>query len=143
MGARGTPFQQAGLFDQENAHAEEWEWPAPRPGDPFVHARPERRDTGEVESKSQMIAESNTQALVTFPEPLWQETQRIASEQNWSVNEVIVYLARVGAAYHRRAECNLKSRYDAFVYELDQEKQSRAGREMIRAIFGPESIAQD
>ena len=90
-----------------------------------------------------MIAESNTQALVTFPEPLWQETQRIASEQNWSVNEVIVYLARVGAASHRRAECNLKARYDAFVDEPDPEKQSRAGREMIRAIFGPESIAQD
>ena len=77
-----------------------------------------KRDTEDRESGSQMVAESNTQTFVTLPQPLWEEVQRIAGEQNWSVNEAIVFLT-------------------------DPEKQSRNGDEMIRAIFGPDSVAQD
>ncbi|MGA8027737.1 MAG: hypothetical protein WB992_11370 [Bryobacteraceae bacterium] len=90
-----------------------------------------------------MIAESQTQALVTLPPQLWADAQRIAGEHNWSIDEAIVFLAKVGAASQRKAEANLQARYREFMDETDPEKQSQAGDEMIRAIFGPDSVAQD
>lgn len=96
-----------------------------------------------MERSSQMVAESETQTSVTLPPELWAEAQRIAGEQNWSMNEAIVFLATVGAASQHQAEANLRTRYNNFMNETDPEKQSRAGNEMIRAIFGPNSVAQD
>ncbi len=80
---------------------------------------------------------------VNLPQQLWEEVNRIAGEQNWSISQSIVFLASVGAESQRRAEANLKARYDAFINEGDPEAQTRAGREMIRAIVGPEAIAKD
>ncbi len=96
-----------------------------------------------MERGSKMVAESETQILVTLPPQLWEEVQRIAGEHNWSTGEAIVFLARVGAASQHRAQENLRLRYRQFMDETDPEKQSRAGDEMIRAIFGPESVAKD
>jgi hypothetical protein len=54
-----------------------------------------------------------------------------------------VTLAERGVRAEQDAKENLKSAYGRFLKEKEPLKKEEAGRDMIRAIFGKDSIAED
>jgi hypothetical protein len=90
-----------------------------------------------------MVAESDTRTLVTLPKELWEQAQRIANEEDWSIARAIVFLAQCGAEAQRKAEAGLQGSYRRFMSEEDPEKRSQAGDDLMRSIFGADAVAKD
>lgn len=80
---------------------------------------------------------------VTIPAPLAAEVRRVASERHLTVSRALVSLAEQGVRAERDARENLKTSYLRFVKEKDPSKKDEAGRDLIRAIFGEDGIAED
>jgi hypothetical protein len=80
---------------------------------------------------------------VTIPPPLAAEVRRVASERRLSVSRALVSLAERGVRAERDARENLRTSYLRFVREKDPSKKDEAGKNMIRAIFGEDGVAED
>ena len=80
---------------------------------------------------------------VTIPPPLAAEVRRVASERHLTVSRALVSLAERGVRAERDAEENLRTSYLRFVKEKDPSQKDEAGRDLIRAIFGEDGIAED
>jgi hypothetical protein len=80
---------------------------------------------------------------VTIPAPLAAEVRRVASERHLTVSRALVSLAERGVRAERDARENLKTSYLRFVKEKDPSQKDEAGRDLIRAIFGEDGIAED
>ncbi len=52
-------------------------------------------------------------------------------------------LAERGVRAEAEAKHQLKSAYRTFIDEAEPERKNEAGRDLIRAIFGKDSIAED
>jgi hypothetical protein len=89
---------------------------------------------------------SGTRAVrqsVSIPAPLAAEVRRVAKERRLTISRALVTLAERGVRAERDAKENLKIAYRSFIKEKEPLKKEQAGREMIRAIFGKGSIAED
>ncbi len=91
-----------------------------------------------VERKPRAIRQS-----VAIPAPLAKELRRVARERHLTVGRALVALAEKGVQAEREAEQNLKLSYRRFLKEPDKAKKSKAGKDLIRAIFGKDAIAED
>ncbi len=80
---------------------------------------------------------------VSIPAPLVAEVRRVAKERHLTISRALVTLAERGVRAERDANENLKSAYRRFLKEKEPSKKDEAGRDMIRAIFGKDSIAED
>lgn len=80
---------------------------------------------------------------VTIPAPLAAEVRRVASERRLTVSRALVSLAECGVRAERDAREHLKTSYLRFVKEKDPSQKDEAGRDLIRAIFGEDGIAED
>ena len=80
---------------------------------------------------------------VTIPPPLAAEVRRVASERHLTVSRALVSLAERGVRAERDAKENLRTSYLRFVKEKDPSQKDEAGRDLIRAIFGEDGIAED
>ena len=80
---------------------------------------------------------------VTIPAPLAAEVRRVASERRLTVSRALVSLAERGVRAERDARENLRTSYLRFVKEKDPSQKDEAGRDLIRAIFGEDGIAED
>ena len=69
--------------------------------------------------------------------------RRVASERRLTVSRALVSLAERGVRAERDARENLKRSYLRFVKEKDPSKKDEVGRDLIRAIFGEDGIAED
>jgi len=59
------------------------------------------------------------------------------------MSRALVTLAERGVRAEQDAKENLKSAYRRFLKEKEPSRKDEAGRDMIRAIFGKDSIAED
>ncbi len=59
------------------------------------------------------------------------------------MSRALVDLAERGVRAESEAKQQLKTAYRIFVEEVDPERKNEAGRDLIRAIFGKNSIAED
>ena len=59
------------------------------------------------------------------------------------MSRAVVDLAERGVRAEAEAKQQLKSAYRTFVKESAPERKNEAGRDLIRAIFGKDSIAED
>jgi hypothetical protein len=59
------------------------------------------------------------------------------------MSRALVVLAERGARAEAEAKRQLKAAYRNFVDETVPERKNEAGRELIRAVFGKDSIAED
>lgn len=90
-----------------------------------------------------MACEQQPETSVVLPPDLLNEAQRIATEENWTLGEAVVFLAKRGVKVERLAESALKRSYKRLMNEQDPAKKSGARKNLIKKIFGPDSIAKD
>lgn len=59
------------------------------------------------------------------------------------MSRALVALAERGVRAEAEAKQQLKTAYRKFIDETEPNRKNEAGRDLIRAIFGKESIAED
>jgi hypothetical protein len=91
-------------------------------------------------ASGQMVQESETRISTDFPKDLFDEIQRIAQEENWQLSQAVILLARMGANSQRGSEANLAAQHARFLNEKDSKLRDQAGDDLLRSIFGPDSI---
>lgn len=80
---------------------------------------------------------------VTIPATLVGAVRRTAKEQHLTMSRALVALAERGVRAEVEAKEQLKASYNRFVAENDPARKNEAGKDLIRAIFGTEAIAED
>jgi hypothetical protein len=59
------------------------------------------------------------------------------------MSRALVILAERGVEAEAAARDNLRENYDRFMSESDPDRKGDAGKDLIRAIFGKDAIAED
>jgi len=99
---------------------------------------PNRAKTAPRSSRAKPVRQS-----VTIPTPLAAEVRRVAKERHLTMSRALVSLAERGVRAEHDAKGNLKAAYQRFMKEQEPARKEEAGRDLIRAIFGKEAIAED
>ncbi len=80
---------------------------------------------------------------VTIPATLVSEVRRAAKEQHVTMSRALVSLAERGVRAEAEAKEQLKFSFNRFLAENDPTRKNEAGKDLIRAIFGKDAIAED
>lgn len=80
---------------------------------------------------------------VTIPATLVSAVRRAAKEQHVTMSRALVTLAERGVRAEAEAKEQVKSSYNRFLAENDPARKNEAGKDLIRAIFGKDAIAED
>lgn len=80
---------------------------------------------------------------MTIPAQLAAEVKRVAEERQLTMSRALVVLAQKGVDAEKAALANLSTSYQRFMTEAVPERKMEAGKELMRAIFGKEAIAED
>jgi hypothetical protein len=86
---------------------------------------------------------STIRQSVAIPAPLAKEVRRIAKERHLTVGRALVVLAEKGVQVEREAQGNLALAYRRFLKAPATTKKDKAGKDLIRTIFGKDAIADD
>jgi hypothetical protein len=78
-----------------------------------------------------------------MPAPLAAEVRRAAKRRNPTMSRALVALAERGVKAENDARANLTTAHNRFMKEQDLTRKEDAGKDLIRAIFGKEAIAED
>ncbi len=89
------------------------------------------------------VAARSVRQSVTIPAALAAEVQRIAKERNLTNSKALVALAERGVCAEAEAKAQLKASYRRFIDEQDPTSKNEAGLELMRSIFGNDSIAEN
>jgi hypothetical protein len=93
--------------------------------------------------KNRTAAARSVRQSVTIPATLAADVRRVAKERHVTMSRALVDLAARGVRAEAEAKQQLKAAYRTFVDEAEPECKNAAGRDLIRAIFGKNSIAED
>jgi hypothetical protein len=80
---------------------------------------------------------------VTIPAPLVAEVRRVAKERKLTISRALVSLAERGIQADLEAKGKLKVAYKRFMDEQSPSRKNEAGKDLVRAIFGTDAIAED
>jgi hypothetical protein len=80
---------------------------------------------------------------ITIPAHLAAEVRRVAKERHLTVSRAVVALAERGIQVEKEANDQLKIAYLAFMDEGEPVKKQKAGKDLIRTIFGADAITED
>ena len=80
---------------------------------------------------------------VTIPASLAADVRRVAKEQHLTMSRALVTLAERGVEAEAASRENLRVAYRHFMSEREPALKNEAGRDLIRAIFGKDAIAED
>jgi hypothetical protein len=80
---------------------------------------------------------------VTIPASLAADVRRVAKERRLTLSRALVTLAERGVQAEADARKNLQAAYRRFMSETEAARKDQAGRDLVRAIFGKDAIAQD
>jgi hypothetical protein len=94
-------------------------------------------------SKTRTRAASSIRQSVTIPAQLAVEVERVARKRHLTMSRALVVLAQRGVEAEAAARARLNATYRRFLSEADPERKGEAGKELIRAIFGKDAIAED
>ena len=86
---------------------------------------------------------SSVRQSVTIPAQLAVEVERVARKNHLTMSRALVVLAQRGIDAEAEARDRLKATYRRFLSEADPGRKGEAGKDLIRAIFGKDSIAED
>jgi hypothetical protein len=86
---------------------------------------------------------SSIRQSVTIPAQLAIEVRRVAKQKHLTMSRALVVLAERGVEAEAAARDNLGAAYRRFMSEADVERKNDAGKDLIRAVFGREAIAED
>jgi predicted DNA-binding ribbon-helix-helix protein len=93
--------------------------------------------------KARSRAASSVRQSVTIPGPFATEVRRVAKQRHLTVSRALVALAEKGVEAEAAARKGLEIAYERFVAETDSARKNDAGKDLIRAIFGRDAIAED
>jgi hypothetical protein len=88
-------------------------------------------------------AEKSVRQSVTIPAKLADHVRRVAKERHVTMSRALVDLAERGIQAEAEAKRQLKVAYRTFIAESEPARKNEAGRDLIRAIFGKDSVAED
>src|SRR5260370_34109309 len=91
---------------------------------------------------SRRLATRAVRQSVSIPAPLAAEVRRVAKERRLTISRALVTLAERGVQAEQDAKENLKTAYRTFLKDKEPLKKEQAGRDLIRAVFGKDSIAE-
>ena len=94
-------------------------------------------------SKPRIQKGASVRQSVTLPARLAKEVQRVAKERHLTASRALVALAERGVEAEAAARDSLRETYRRFMSEADPERKGEAGKELIRAIFGKDAVAED
>ena len=80
---------------------------------------------------------------VTLPTALAADVRRVAQERHVTMSRALVVLAERGVRAEAEAKQQLDAVYRRFLDENEPGRKNEAGRDLIRSIFGKDSIAED
>ena len=80
---------------------------------------------------------------VTIPARLAVEVRRVAKERQLTMSRALVSLAERGVQAEAAARNEMKETYERFMTEHDPVRKGEVGKDLIRAIFGKDAIAED
>ncbi|MBZ5726779.1 MAG: hypothetical protein LAP87_17505 [Acidobacteriia bacterium] len=80
---------------------------------------------------------------VTIPAPLAAAVRRTAQERHLTLSGALVSLAERGVRAELDAKENLKTTYKRFMDEQEPARKNEAGKDLVRAVFGKDAIAED
>jgi len=80
---------------------------------------------------------------VTIPAPLAVAVRRVAKQRHLTMSRALVSLAERGARAELDARENLKATYKRFMDEREPARKNEAGKDLVRAVFGKDAIAED
>ncbi len=67
----------------------------------------------------------------------------MARKKHLTMSRALVVLAQRGVEAEATARASLNATYRRFLAETDAERKGEAGKDLIRAIFGKDAIAED
>ena len=94
-------------------------------------------------SKTRTPTASSVRQSVTIPAQLAIEVGRVARKKHLTMSRALVVLAQRGVEAEATARASLNATCRRFLAETDAERKGEAGKDLIRAIFGKDSIAED
>lgn len=94
-------------------------------------------------SKPRSAKGSSVRQSVTIPASLAAQVRRVAKERRLTMSRALVTLAEHGIEAEAAARANLNMAYRQFMAEGDPRRKEVAGKDLIRAIFGNDAIAED
>jgi hypothetical protein len=80
---------------------------------------------------------------VTIPAQLAIEVERVAKRKRRTMSRALVMLAQRGVNAEAAARASLNATYRRFLPEGDLVRKNEAGKDLMRAIFGKDAIAED
>jgi len=80
---------------------------------------------------------------VTIPAGLAIEVERVARRKRLTMSRALVMLAQRGVDAEAAARESLNAAYRRFMSERDPGRKDEAGKDLIRAIFGKDAVAED
>jgi hypothetical protein len=95
-----------------------------------------------VATKTKTAPARSVRQSVTIPATLAADVRRVAKERHVTMSRALVALAERGVRAEAEAKQQLNAAYRNFVQEAEPERKNEAGRELIRAIFGKDSVAE-
>jgi hypothetical protein len=94
-------------------------------------------------SKARTRTATSVRQSVTIPAQLAIEVERVARKKHLTKSRALVVLAQRGVEAEAAARDSLNATYRRFLSEADPGRKGEAGKDLIRAIFGKDSIAED
>ena len=99
---------------------------------------PSRAKTPPRSATSKAIRQS-----VTIPATLASAVRRVAKKRHLTMSRALVALAERGVRAEHDAKENLQATYRRFMKEQEPALKEEAGKDLIRAVFGKDAIAED
>ena len=94
-------------------------------------------------SKNHVRTTQSVRQSVTIPAQLAVEVERVAKKKHLTMSRALVVLAQRGVEAEAAARNDLNATYRRFISEADPERKGEAGKDLIRAIFGKDALAED
>ena len=99
---------------------------------------PNRAKSARPEHRKGTIRQS-----ITLPTPLAVEVRRVAKERHLTVSRAVASLVARGVQAEQNERETLDAAYDRFMNEGDPQQREDTGKDLIRAVFGRDAIAED
>lgn len=80
---------------------------------------------------------------VTIPAQLAVEVERLARKEHLTTSRALIVLAQRGVDAESAARVRLKTAYRRFMSESNPKRKGEAGKDLIRAVFGEDALAED
>lgn len=94
-------------------------------------------------TKSKVVSPRSVRQSVTIPAALAADVRRVARERHLTMSRALVVLAERGVRADTEGKQHLKTAYRTFIEDAEPDRKNEAGRDLIRAMFGKDSIAED